>query len=91
MIERPISLTEFLRTDNCAPLSAYRMYLTEAVKELPNSFTEDFKAQVRTMDEDQFAALFDVLYRVNETLKTERHYEANPKTYGAHEVNRGSF
>lgn len=65
--------------------------LSLVVEELPNSFSEDFKAQVRTLDEAQFSALYDVLYRVNETLKTERHYAANPKTYGAHEVNRGAF
>lgn len=67
--------------------------LRHVTDELPNSFSEDFKAQVRTMDETEFTALYSALSQVDDTLKYERHVAANPKTYGAvaHEVNRGAM
>lgn len=72
--------------------------LRAVAEELPNSFTEDFKAQLRTMDTSQFEILYDVITRAWDTRALEQHYQANPHAYltgpqpsVTHSVSRGAW
>jgi len=61
--------------------------LSHVADELPNSFTKDFKAQVKTMDSAQFVALWDALVRAHDTFTTEQREAFR----AAHSVNRGAW
>jgi len=76
--------------------------LSAVVAELPNSFTEDFKAQLRTMDNAQFIDLWDALTRAHDTLTTEQQEAFRAASHdrslsrlaervGPHAVNRGAW
>lgn len=86
-------------------MDTYRQVIEATAQDLPNSFSEDFKAELRSLSHDQFVDLFDAITRANDTVKTLDHYRANPEMYRipckhtngehldtcSHNVNRGAW